>query len=195
MNNPNFGRNYYNRDNRDYRRDYHRDGENRVNWEIRVPNVRVVKEEEQLGIMPTDEARRLAQDEGLDLVEVAPNARPPVCRIMDYGRFKYEQKVKLKEAAKKQRESQTQLKEIRLRPGIADHDTDTKINQAKGFLEEGCRVQFNLQFRGQREMSHKEQGFTVMNKVIASLQEFCSVEKAPKMEGNRITCCLGPKVV
>lgn len=186
MNNPNFRKKFYSRDGR-------REDENRINWQIRVPQVRVVRDEEQLGIMSTDEARRIAQDAGLDLVEIAPTARPPVCRIMDYGRFKYEQKMKKKENEKKQRESQVQLKELRLRPGIAEHDTDTKINQAKKFLEEGCRVQFNLQFRGQREMSHKDQGFAVMKRVVESLGPVCVVEKAPRMEGNRIVCCLAPK--
>jgi translation initiation factor IF-3 len=185
MNNPNF--------NKKFDRNVRREDENRINWQIRVPQVRVVREEEQLGVMPTDEARRIAQDEGLDLVEIAPTARPPVCRIMDYGRYKYEQQVKKKESARKQRESEIQLKQLRLRPGIADHDTDTKINQAKKFLEEGCRVQFNLQFKGQREMSHREQGFAVMKKVVETLASVCVVEKAPKMEGNRITCCLAPK--
>lgn len=180
---PNFNRKFQNN---------RREDEHRINWQIRVPQVRVVREEEQLGVMPTDQARRLAQDEGLDLVEIAPTARPPVCRIMDYGRFRYEQQVKKKESAKKQRESQVQLKELRLRPGIADHDTDTKIGQAKKFLEEGMRVQFNLQFRGQRELSHKEQGFRVMTKITETLKEICVVEKAPKMEGNRITCLLAP---
>ena len=139
-----------------------REDQNRVNWQIRVPQVRVVRDEEQLGVMPTDAARKMAMDDGLDLVEIAPTAKPPVCRIMDYGRFKYEQNIKKKEAAKKQRESQVQLKEIRLRPAIQDHDIETKINQAKKFIEEGCRVQFNLQFKGYRELNHKDQGFTVM---------------------------------
>jgi translation initiation factor IF-3 len=189
MNSPNFGKKFYGgRDGGNRNED-----ENRINWQIRVPNVRVVKEEEQLGVMPTDEARRLAQDEGLDLVEIAPQARPPVCRIMDYGRFKYEEKVRKKESAKKQRESQVQLKELRLRPGIAEHDTDTKINQAKKFLEEGNRVQFTLQFKGQREMSHKDQGFSVMKRVTDALEPVCIVEKAPKLEGNRIICYLAPK--
>lgn len=192
MNSPSFGKKFYGgRDNRDVNR--RNDDESRINWQIRVPQVRVVKDEEQLGIMSTDAARKLAQDDGLDLVEIVPQARPPVCRIMDYGRFKYEEKIKKKESAKKQRESQVQLKELRLRPGIADHDTDTKINQAKKFLEEGHRVQFNLQFRGQREMSHKDQGFAVMKRVTESLGSICIVEKAPKLEGNRITCCLAPK--
>lgn len=190
MNSPNFGRKFYGGRDGGNRRN---EDENRINWQIRVPQVRVVKDEEQLGIMPTDEARRLAQDEGLDLVEIAPQARPPVCRIMDYGRFKYEEKAKKKESAKKQRESQVQLKELRLRPGIAEHDTDTKINQAKKFLEEGSRVQFTLQFRGQREMSHKDQGFSVMKRVTDALEPVCIVEKAPKLEGNRIICYLAPK--
>jgi translation initiation factor IF-3 len=181
---PNFNRKFQNN---------RREDEHRVNWQIRVPQVRVVRDEEQLGVMPTDQARKLAQDDGLDLVEIAPTARPPVCRIMDYGRFRYEQQIKKKENAKKQRESQVQLKELRLRPGIADHDADTKIGQAKKFLEEGCRVQFNLQFRGQRELSHREQGFKVMTRITESLKEMCVVEKAPKMEGNRITCLLAPK--
>lgn len=169
------------------------DDENRVNWQIRVPQVRVLRGEEQLGVMQTDEARRLAQDADLDLVEIVADARPPVCRIMDYGRFKYEQKLKNKENAKKQRESQIQLKELRLRPGIADHDTDTKIGQAKRFLEEGMKVLFNLQFRGQREMAHKDKGFEVMQRVVKTLEPYCVVEKAPKLEGNRITCFLAPK--
>lgn len=193
VNNPNFSKKFYgnNRDNRDNVR---KEGENRVNWQIRVPQVRVVRDEEQLGIMSTDEARRLATDNGLDLVEIVPTARPPVCRIMDYGRFKYEQNLKKKESAKKQRESQISVKEIRLRPGTADNDTDTKINQAKKFLEEGHKVQFNLQFKGQREMSHKEQGFCVMKRVMDALESICLVERSPKLEGNRIICCLAPKV-
>ena len=183
MGNPNF--------NKKFQSNRREDG-NRVNWQIRVPQVRVVKDEEQLGVMSTDQARRLAQDQGLDLVEVAPTARPPVCRIMDYGRFRYEQQLKQKESARRQRESQVQLKELRLRPGIAEHDTDTKIGQAKKFLEEGSRVQFNLQVRGHRELSHKEQGFRVMVRIVDCLKNCCVVEKAPKMEGNRITCLVAP---
>ena len=185
MNNPNFGRRFT--------RDTRQENEHRVNWQIRVPQVRVVRGEEQLGVMQTDYARRLAQDEGMDLVEIAPTAKPPVCRIMDYGRYKYEQNLKKKENAKRQRESQVQLKEIRLRPLIADHDTETKINQAKKFLSEGCRVQFNLQFKGHRELSHKEQGFSVMQKIVDSLQESGILEKTPSMEGNRIVCFFAPK--
>lgn len=174
---------------RDNRRD-----EERINWQIRVPQVRVIRAEEQLGIMSTDDARRIAQEDNMDLVEIVASAKPPVCRIMDYGRYKYEQKIKKKEAEKKQRESQVQLKELRLRPGIADHDTEIKINQAKKFIEEGFKVQFNLKFNGNRELCHKDQGFVVMSKVIESLKEVSIVERVPKMEGNRIICCLSPKV-
>jgi translation initiation factor IF-3 len=190
MNSPYFGKKSFGgRDNRDFRRE----DENRTNWQIRVPQVRVFRDEESLGVMPTDEARRLAQDEGLDLVEVAPTARPPVCKIMDYGRYKYEQNVKKKENAKKQRESQIQVKELRFRPGIADNDIDTKINQAKKFLEDGFKVQLNLQFRGQREMSHKDQGYAVMRRVTGILEAIAIVEKPPLLEGNKITCFLSPK--
>lgn len=165
----------------------------RINFNIRVPSVRVVQDGQQLGIMPTDKARQIAQEAGLDLVEIVPHAQPPVCEIMDYGKRKFEEKIKAKEAARKQRESEIQLKEIRLRPGIAEGDIDTKVAQAKGFLAEGKNVQFNLQFKGHREMSHKEQGFAVINKVVSDLAGVCVVEKAPKLEGNRITCRLIPK--
>lgn len=166
----------------------------RVNFQIRVPKVRVVHDEQQLGIMSTDDARRLAQEKGLDLVEIAPQAQPPVCKIMDYGRYKYEQQIKKKDSLRKQREAQIQLKEIRLRPGIAEHDVLTKLAQAKKFLAEGKRVQFNLQFFGKRELSHKEQGFAVINKIISDLAEVGSVERTPKMEGSGIVCLVCPKV-
>jgi translation initiation factor IF-3 len=168
--------------------------QNRVNWQIRCPQVRVVKDEEQLGIMTTDQARKIAQDAGLDLVEIAPQARPPVCRIMDYSRFKYEQRIKKKEVAKKQRASKIQFKELRLRPCIAEHDADIKISQAKKFIEEGFKVQFILQFRGQRQLAHREQGFAVMTRILDAMKDVCNVEKSPKMEGNKIICCLSPKV-
>lgn len=192
MKNPNFDKKFFggNRENQSRRED-----EPRINWQIRVPQVRVIKEETQLGVMATEAARRMAQDEGLDLVEIVPTARPPVCKIMNYGRYKYEQNCKKREAAKKQRESQVQIKEIRLRPNIGDHDITTKINQAKGFLSDNCKVQFNLQFRGQRELSHKEQGFGVINKIVEALSIDGTIDKAPKMEGNRIVCCFSPKVL
>jgi translation initiation factor IF-3 len=173
--------------------DKNRGNEHRINWQIKVPQVRVVMDEQQLGVMPTEQARKLAQEYGLDLVEVSADAKPPVCRIMDYNKFKYEQKIKQKTQAKKQRESEINLKELRLRPSIGEHDVDTKINHAINFLQGGDKVQFTLQFRGQREMSHKEQGFVVMEKIMKALAEYGDIEKIPKMEGNRIVCCFNPK--
>lgn len=165
----------------------------RTNWQIRVPNVRLFKDEQPLGIVSTDEARRLATEAGLDLVEVVATARPPVCKIMDYGRFKYEQKLKQKEQIKRQRESQIHLKEIRLRPGTGEHDLETKVNQAKKFIEDGMKVQFNLEFKGSRELFNRDQGFTVVNRVLALLNEVVSVERMPKMEGKKIICVVAPK--
>lgn len=173
-------------------RDDRQDQEPRVNWAIRIPQIRVIKDEEQLGVMTPDAARKIAQELGLDLVEVAPQARPPVCRIMDYGKFKYEQKLKEKEKARKQRESQVQFKELRLSATIDKHDIEMKINQAKKFLKEGNKVRFNLKFSG-RQLAHKDQGFEVVNNIVESLKDLADVEKTPKMEGNRILCCLGPK--
>lgn len=166
----------------------------KINFQIKSSQVRLIKDNTQLGIFSIDKARRIAQDEGLDLIEIVPDAKPPICKIMNFGRFKYEKKLKLKEQQKKQRESQIPHKELRLRPGIASHDIETKTNQAKKFLEDGCRVFFNLQFKGKRELCHQEQGFAVMQKVVELLSDFCTIEKAPKLEGNKIFCALSPKV-
>lgn len=165
----------------------------RVNFQIRVPTVRVVKDGEQLGVMSIDNARKLAHESDLDLVEIVPNGQPPVCEIKDYGKWKFEEKIKLKDSARRQRAAQVELKQIRLRPGIAGHDVETKMLQAKKFIEEGKSVQLNLQFRGHREMSHKEQGFAIIDKMVTDLANFCAVEKAPRIEGNKIICRLNPK--
>jgi translation initiation factor IF-3 len=164
----------------------------RVNFQIRVPTVRVVKDGEQLGIMPTDKARRIAQDAGLDLVEIAPHAQPPVCHIIDFNKYRYQQKQKEKEQRRKQKESATELKELRLRPGIQDHDIETKVSAARRFIEDGHKVQFNLQYKN-REITHKEEGFKVINKIIEAMKDVASVERLPKMEGFRLTCKLEPK--
>lgn len=166
----------------------------KVNFQIKASQVRVVKDNVQLGVFTIDKARKMAQEEGLDLIEIVPSAKPPICKIMNFGRFKYEKKLKQKEQYKKQRETKMQLKELRLRPGIALHDIETKTNQAKKFLQEGCKVQFNLQFKGKRELSHQEQGFNVMQKVIELLGDLCIVEKNPQLEGNRIYCSVSPKL-
>ena len=165
----------------------------KINFQIKSPQVRLIKDNIQLGVFPIDKARKLAQEEGLDLIEIVPNASPPICKIMNFGRFKYEKKLKQKEQLKKQRETKIQSKELRLRPGIALHDIETKTNQAKKFLEDGCKVQFNLQFKGKRELSHQEQGFAVMNKVIELLGDLCVVDKNPQLEGNRIFCSVSPR--
>lgn len=161
----------------------------RVNFQIKVPSVRVVKEGEQLGIMPTDKARRLAQDEGFDLVEVAPNAVPPVCHIMDYSKFKYEQKVKEKNQRKNQK--QQEIKEVRLTPAIQRHDIETKASAVRSFVQDGKKVQIVLMYR-RRENAHKDEGFRVMNDMLALLTD-CDVERKPTLEGNRLICRVQPK--
>lgn len=160
----------------------------RVNHHIRCALVRVVNEGEQLGIMPPEKALRIAQDAGKDLVEVVAHASPPVCHIIEFGKFRYQQKQKEKENKKKQKESLVEVKEIRLRPGIQDHDIMVKVNTIKAFIEDGKKVQINLQFKN-REISHKEEGFRVINKIISSLPDI-KVENQPKFEGLKITCRL-----
>lgn len=167
-------------------------GKHRINLNIRVPEVRVVQDGKQLGVMRTSEAMALATEAGLDLVEIAPQGRPPVCSIMDYGQFKYQEKIKQKENDKKQRESAHQLKEIRLSPTIGDHDVGVKVKQAKGFLAEGKKVQLVVVFQ-RRQLSHKDMGFEVAKKFIESLGEEITVESPPKLEGNKLTCRVAAK--
>jgi len=162
----------------------------RMNERIRVPQVRVVKDGEQLGVMPTDKARSLAFEAGLDLVEIVPDARPPVCHILDYAKKRYEDGIKEKEARKKQKQSEQ--KEIKLRPGIQENDVETKAKNARRFLEEGKAVQFTLQFR-RRELNHKDVGQKVMQTIIAALEDVGTPEKMPKMEGDRLCCRMLPK--
>jgi translation initiation factor IF-3 len=142
----------------------------------------------QLGIIPTDEAMTRAREAGLDLVEVAPNERPPVCRIMDYGKYKYEKNKK--KGGGTQHHQKT--KEIRLRPKTGQHDIDTKIRQARIFLEHKDKVQVSVLFRG-REMAHVEEGRKVMDQVLQLLTEFGKVESPPQQNGKRIICMLSPK--
>jgi len=163
----------------------------RVNFQIRVPNVRVIRDGEQIGIMPTDKARTMAQEAGLDLVEVVPQANPPVCHIVEYNKYRYQQKQKEKEQHKKQREAFVETKEIRLRPAIQIHDVDIKINNIKKFLSEGKRVQLSLEFKN-REITHKEEGFKVMNYVISALGEEAIIDQKPKLNGSRIFCLIKP---
>jgi translation initiation factor IF-3 len=167
------------------------DTTHRINEQIRLSPIRVVDHEgKMLGVIPTSEAQRLATDAGLDLVEVAPNERPPVCRIMDYGKFKYEQKRKASNSAK---QHQVQLKEIRLRPKTGEHDIEFKVKQAREFLTHKDKVKFNVQFKG-RENAHHERGREILAGIIEVLQDVSKVEKAPSMEGGRnMTAVLAPK--
>lgn len=145
---------------------------------------------EQRGVVDIDDARRLADEAALDLVEVAPDASPPVCKIMDYGKFKYLQKKKEHDQRKKSHT--TQLKELRVRPKIDKHDRDFKVNQARGFLKAGHKVQFNMLFRG-REMAHQEVGRDIMNLIVEELADVSKVERPPRMEGRRMTVLLSHK--
>ncbi|WP_437201202.1 translation initiation factor IF-3 [Planctomicrobium sp. SH664] len=165
--------------------------QHRINDQIRIPQVRVVNHDgEMLGVLPTPQAMQIAYEAGLDLVEVAPNERPPVCRILDYGKFKYEQKRKQAKSAKAH---QVQLKEIRLRPKIGDHDVEFKMKQARQFLSEHDKVKLNIQFRG-RENAHHELGRDILQNIINSLEDVAKVEKPPGMEGGRnMTAVLTPK--
>ncbi len=146
-------------------------------------------ENQQKGIVSIYDAKNMADEAGLDLVEVSPNAVPPVCRIMDYGKYLYEQKRKIKLSVKKQHT--VTMKEIRLRPEIGEHDRDIKVNQARKFLETGHRVQFTVMFRG-REMMHQDHGQTMMEFVMETLQDVAKTERRPIFAGRRLTMVMMP---
>jgi translation initiation factor IF-3 len=163
----------------------------RVNRQIRISPVRVIAADgEQLGILPVEQALAMAEEKGLDLVEVAPTARPPVCRIMDYGKFKYEEARKARQARKRQH--QILIKEVKFRPGIEEHDFDFKVRHARRFLEEGNKVKATMMFRG-RQMAHPELGREVLARVAEAVDEVGRVESAPLMEGRNMTMILAPK--
>jgi len=160
----------------------------RINEQIRISPVRVIGEDgQQLGILSTQDAISRAYEVDLDLVEVAPNERPPVCRIMDYGKYKYEKKKK-----SGQNQHHTKTKEIRLRPKTGEHDVSFKVKQALGFLKHKDKVQVSVVFRG-REMAHVEEGRRIMEEVIEQLAEFGKVEIAPQQHGRRMICTIAPK--
>jgi len=161
----------------------------RVNRQIRVPQVRLINAaNEQVGVVSTDEARRIADEAGLDLVEVQPNAEPPVCRVMDFGKFKYAQKKKERGQSK----AHSTLKELRVRPAIDPHDLEYRLVQGRKFLEEGHKVQVVCIFRG-RQRSHPELGFNVMKRVTEALGDISKVESPPRMTGPRLTMLLSRK--
>ena len=163
----------------------------RCNEQVRITPIRLINENnEQVGIVATLEAVRMARETGLDLVEVSPHEKPPVCRLMDYGKWKYKQRKKEQKA---HAAHVTQLKELRIKSvRIDDHDQQTKFNQAKKFLEEGHKVQFNLMFRG-REMAHVDLGRSLMEKFKTDLSEIAKPEREPKLEGKRMIMILTPK--
>lgn len=163
----------------------------RINEEIRAREVRVIGSDgEQLGIMSGREAQQLAYEKHLDLVEIAPTAKPPVCRIMDYGKYRYEQQKREKESRKKQKTFD--IKEVKLRPGIEEHDFNVKFKNAVRFLEDGDKVKVTIMFRG-RELSHPELGEVLLNKMAAQLKEMAVVERQPKLESKNMIMIVAPK--
>lgn len=163
----------------------------RINEKIRAREVRVIGSDgEQLGIMSGREAQQLAYEKHLDLVEIAPTAKPPVCRIMDYGKYRYEQQKREKESRKKQKTFD--IKEVKLRPGIEEHDFNVKFKNAVRFLEDGDKVKVTIMFRG-RELSHPELGEVLLNKMAAQLKEMAVVERQPKLEGKNMIMIVAPK--
>ena len=165
--------------------------ETQINEEIRDKEIRVVTDDgEVLGIMSADEALKIAEERELDLVKIAPQAKPPVCKIMDYGKYRFDMAKREKEAKKNQRIVET--KEIRLSLNIDTHDFETKVNHARKFLENGNKVKVSIRFRG-REMAHPENGLVTMSKFSEACQEFSSVEKAAKLEVRSMMMFLAPK--
>lgn len=162
-----------------------------INEQIRDKEVRVIGADgEQLGIMSSREAQALADEAGLDLVKIAPTAKPPVCKIVDYGKFKYDQMRKEKEAKKKQKV--VDVKEIRFSPNIDTNDLNTKVNQARKFLQKGDRVKVSIRFRG-RELAHTEIGVDILNNFAAQLEDVAVVEKPAKVEGRSMVMFLAEK--
>lgn len=164
----------------------------RINDEIRTREVRVTSSTgEQLGIMSTRDALAMAEEQHLDLVEVAPNAKPPVCRIMDFGKYRYEQQKRDKEAKKKQKV--INIKEVKLRPNIEQHDFDVKFKNALRFIEEGNKVKVTIMFRG-RELSHPELGKDLLDRMADKLKDLVVLERNAKLEGKNMTMVVSPKV-
>lgn len=165
----------------------------RVNRDIRATEVRVIDEEgTMLGVFAPLDAVKIAEERGLDLIEIAPQAKPPTCRIMDYGKWRYETQQKEKAARKNQ--SVVSIKEIQIRPRTDDHDLHTKLKHARKFLEGGDKVKVNLRFSG-REMAHQELGLQLLQKVIKDLDDVATVEAQPKKEGRQMFCLVAPDPV
>jgi translation initiation factor IF-3 len=167
------------------------DRSHRLNREITAPQLRLNGvNNEALGIVSLADALRMAEEADVDLVEIAPNASPPVCRLMDYGKFKYQEQRKAHEAKLKQKV--IEVKEIKFRPATDDHDYQTKVRKLQEFLEEGDKAKVTMRFRG-REMAHQELGLKVLERVKSDLDAFCQVEAMPKLEGRQMVMVLAPK--
>lgn len=164
-----------------------------INEQIRDKEVRLISEDgEQLGIMSAREAYRLAQEAELDLVKIVPGAKPPVCKIIDYGKYKYELIRKEKEAKKKQKQKAVEVKEVRLSPNIDTNDLNTKVNNAKKFITKGNKVKVTLRFRG-REMAHVQQSRHILDDFAKQLEDIAVIEKAAKLEGRNMSMVLTVK--
>jgi len=164
----------------------------RTNDEIRIPQVQLVDQEGQnRGIVDTEEARRLAEEAGLDLVEISPNSQPPVVKILDYGKYKFQAQKKASEARKKQKT--VEVKEIKMRPNIDIHDYEVKMRSARRFLDEGDKVKMTLRFRG-REMAHQELGLRLLFRVRDELNTMAKVEAEPRLEGRQMIMILAPSL-
>ncbi|MBF0416874.1 MAG: translation initiation factor IF-3 [Magnetococcales bacterium] len=179
-----------NRDNRERPAPQVQTDNTRINEQIRVPEVRLIDEKgEQVGVVTTYEAMRRAMEAGQDLVEVAPEARPPVCKIMDYAKFKYQKSVRERLARKKQ--VRIEIKEIKFRPGTDTHDFDVKLRSMRKFLEDGDKVKCTLRFRG-REMAHQDLGLALLKRVEEAVADLAKVEQVPKLMGRQITMVVAP---
>ncbi|HAX36027.1 MAG: translation initiation factor IF-3 [Anaerotignum faecicola] len=162
-----------------------------INEQIRDKEIRLIDENgEQLGIVSSREAQKIADERKLDLVKIAPTAKPPVCRIMDYGKYKFDQAKKEKEARKKQKT--VDVKELRLSPSIDTHDVQVKVKKANEFLKDGDKVKISIRFRG-REIGHSKVGMQIMEDFAKATEEFGTVDKQPKMEGKSLVMFLAPK--
>ncbi|NBX02550.1 MAG: translation initiation factor IF-3 [Alphaproteobacteria bacterium] len=165
--------------------------EPRINQQITNASIRLIDQSgNMLGVVTSAEAMKLAEQAGLDLVEISPTASPPVCKILDYGKYRYEAQKKAHEARKKQKV--VQIKEIKLRPTIDKHDLEIKVRNVMGFLEEGDKVRITLRFRG-REMDHTDLGMKILERVQELLVDHCKVEQPPRFEGKQIAMTVGPK--
>lgn len=165
--------------------------EPRVNNQITTQSIRLIDHTgNMLGVVAVSEALKMAENAGLDLVEISPTASPPVCKILDYGKYRYEAQKKAHEARKKQKV--IQIKEIKLRPTIDKHDLEIKIRNVIGFIEEGDKVRITLRFRG-REMDHTELGMQILERVQESLKDLCKIEQSPRIEGKQIVMTVAPK--